>query len=130
MLTPIPLLILPLAIYNILTFLTPGLDWQAVIARVRLPSDAVWSISVCDAFLAFSLFILLIETIKATRAASRGAVDHGLAIILLLITLSEFLMVQQVATSVFALMAAMMIFDVIAGLWISRRIARLARFEG
>ena len=129
MLTPIPLLILPLAIYNILTFLTPGFDWQAVIARAPLLSGAAWSISVADVFLAFCLLVLLIETIKATRAQSRGVIDHILAVLLLVIGLVEFLLVQQVATSVFALMIAILLFDVIAGLWISLRIARRARAE-
>jgi len=37
MLTPIPLLIVPLAIYNILVFITPGLEWTSPLASFALP---------------------------------------------------------------------------------------------
>ncbi len=92
MLTPIPLLIIPLAIYNIIIFLTPGVAWSAHIADITMVSGSVWAITVGDAFLAFSLFVLLFEVLKATRVSSRSIMDHILSILVFVGALVEFLL--------------------------------------
>ncbi|TCT06023.1 hypothetical protein [Aquabacter spiritensis] len=124
MLTPIPLLIIPLAIYNIVVFLTPGVEWNAVILPVAMVSGAAWPITVGDAFLALSLFVLLFEVLKATRISSRSIVDHILSILVFVLALVEFLLVPQAATSVFALLVGIMLLDVITGFSVSVRVAQ------
>ncbi|MFG1461511.1 hypothetical protein V5F77_01320 [Xanthobacter sp. DSM 24535] len=124
MLTPIPLLIIPLAIYNIFSFLTPGLDWQAVIGSFAMMSGAVWHISVSDAFLAFSLLILFFEILKSTRVSSRSLVDHMLSMLVFIGGIVEFLLVAQAGTSVFALLLCIMLLDVVAGFSVSVRVAQ------
>eukprot|EP01034_Spumella_vulgaris_P004808 gene4808-6140_t len=84
MLTPIPLLIVPLAISNILVFITPGLEWTAALASFALPSGATWAISLSDAFTAFTLLVLFFELMKATRISARSIIDHMLSLLLLI----------------------------------------------
>ncbi|MEP9377106.1 hypothetical protein ABLE91_10350 [Aquabacter sp. CN5-332] len=124
MLTPIPLLIVPLAIYNIIVFLTPGVEWGASIASIAMMSGATWPITVGDAFLAFCLFILLFEVLKATRISSRSIIDHILSILVFVLALVEFLLVPQAGTSEFALLVAIMLLDVITGFSVSVRVAQ------
>ncbi len=124
MLTPIPLLIVPFAIYNIIVFLTPGVEWGAVIASLTMMSGAVWHVTVGDAFLAFCLFVLMFEVLKATRISSRSIVDHILSILVFVLALVEFLMVPQAGTSIFALLVGIMLLDVITGFSVSVRVAQ------
>lgn len=124
MLTPIPLLIIPLAIYNIVVFLTPGVEWGTAIASIAMMSGATWPITVGDAFLAFCLFILLFEVLKATRISSRSIIDHILSILVFVLALVEFLLVPQAGTSEFALLVAIMLLDVITGFSVSVRVAQ------
>jgi hypothetical protein len=124
MLTPIPLLIVPLAIYNIFCFLTPGLDWHASLGAFAMMSGAVWQISIADAFIAFSLFILFFEILKSTRVSSRSLVDHMLSMLVFIGGVVEFLLVPQAGTSVFALLLCIMLLDVAAGFSVSVRVAQ------
>lgn len=124
MLTPIPLLIIPLAIYNIIAFITPGSDWRATVASFNLPSGASWQISLGDGFVAISLLILFVELIKATRVSSRSIVDHMLSMLLLIASVVEFLMVPPAGTSTFALLICVMLLDVLTGFSVSIRVAQ------
>jgi hypothetical protein len=87
-------------------------------------SGASWTISIADGFLAFCLLILLVEVLKATRVSARNIFDHILSVLLFAIAGAEFLLVASAGTSVFALMGLVMLFDVIAGFWISVRVAQ------
>lgn len=124
MLTPIPLLIIPLAVYNIVVFLTPGVEWGAIVTSVQMMSGAAWPITVGDGFLAFSLLILLFEVLKATRISSRSIIDHILSILVFVAALVEFLLVPQAGTSQFALLVGIMLLDVITGFSVSVRVAQ------
>ncbi|OYY11579.1 MAG: hypothetical protein B7Y70_06940 [Rhizobiales bacterium 35-68-8] len=124
MLTPIPLLIIPLAIYNIIAFLTPGVAWTSGLAEIDMMSGVRWTLTVSDVFLALCLFVLLFEVMKATRISSRSIVDHILSLLLFVCALIEFLMVPQAATSPFALLVAIMLLDVIIGFSVSIRVAQ------
>ncbi len=124
MLTPVPLLIIPFALYNIIVFLTPGLEWTSVLWQVTLHSGALWQITAAEAFLAFTLLFLLFEILKSARVNSRSFIDHSLSALIMLVALAEFLMVQQAATSTFALMLCIMLLDVVAGITASMRAPR------
>ncbi|MEW6255890.1 MAG: hypothetical protein AB1592_08030 [Pseudomonadota bacterium] len=124
MLTPIPLLIIPLAVYNIIIFLMPGLSWTVPVANIGMMSGSVWPITVGDAFLAFCLFIFLFEILKATRVSSRSIIDHILSVLVFVGAVVEFLLVQQAATSIFALLVGIMLLDVITGFSVAIRVAQ------
>lgn len=124
MLTPVPLLIVPLAIYNIITFLMPGIAWSTVVASISMLSGAEWTISMAEAFIALSLFFLFFEILKATRITHRSIVDHMLSMLVFVIGLVEFLLVRQAGNSVFAILLCIMLLDVIAGFSVSVRVAQ------
>lgn len=118
-----PLLIIPLAIYNIMTFLVP-VDWNAQITSVSMMSGGEWRVSYSDLLLAVGLAFLFLEIFKATRHGTRAIVDHLLSTLLFIAALVEFLLVAQAATSTFALLMAMCLVDVIAGYSVSIRAAQ------
>lgn len=124
MLTPVPLLIIPLALFNIVAFLTPSLDWAGRLALVSMLSGAQWNITLAEAFVAFCLLVLFFEIIKSTRVTSRSLMDHMLSILLFVASLAEFLLVPQAGNSVFALLLCIMLLDVVAGFSISVRVAQ------
>jgi hypothetical protein len=118
-----PLLIVPLAIYNIMTFLIP-VDWQAPLITVAMMSGGEWSISFSDILMTIAIVMLLFETMKATRTSSRSIVDHMLSTLVFVAALVEFLLVPRVATSTFALLVLICLVDVIGGYTVSIRSAR------
>jgi hypothetical protein len=121
-----PLLIIPLAIYNMIAFLTPPPDgWATKLYTLHLLSGLDWSVTLGDAFIAGTLFLLFIEVVKATGAKS--AVDHVLSLLVFGGAVAEFLLVQQAANSTFAILTAICFIDVIAGLSIRLRVSRRER---
>ena len=123
MLLGFPLLLIPLAIYNIMTFLIP-VDWNTVIVTIRMISEGEWKITFSDVLLAVAVVMLFFETIKATRTSSRSIIDHMLSTLVFVGALVEFLLVRQAATSPFALLVLICLVDVIGGYTVSIRTAR------
>ncbi|HSI41228.1 MAG TPA: hypothetical protein VLA00_11840 [Xanthobacteraceae bacterium] len=124
MIATVPLLIIPLAIYNIFSFITPGLNWTDVLLTVPMVSGVDWALTLSDVFIAFSLLLLFLEIVKATSASTRSIVDHMLSTLVFVGALIEFLLVGRAATSTFALLLAIMLVDIIAGYSVSIRVAR------
>jgi hypothetical protein len=120
----IPLLIIPFAIYNMVAFLMPGLDWTDKIATIPMMSGASWTITPEDALITLAILLLFIEIFKATRISSRGVVDHMLSMLLFVVMLVEFLLVPKAATSTFFLLMMLAFVDVIGGFTIAARAAR------
>jgi hypothetical protein len=118
-----PLLIVPLAIYNIMVFVIP-VEWNATVATVPMMSGGVWRISNSDLLLAAGLVFLFLELFKATRHGTRAIIDHLLSTLLFIAALVEFLLVAGAATSTFALLLLMCLIDVIAGYSVSIRAAQ------
>ena len=118
-----PLLIIPLAIYNMIAFLTPPPDgWATKLYTLHLLSGLDWSVTLGDAFIAGTLLLLFIEVVKAT--AAKSALDHVLSLLVFGGAVAEFLLVQQAANSTFAILTAICFVDVIAGLSIRLRVSR------
>jgi hypothetical protein len=130
-----PLLLVPFAIYNMIAFLTP-MDWGTKLYSVQLKSGVVWEPTAGDAFIVFSLVMLLLEFIKSTRHG-KSFVEHFLSLLLAAGATAEFVMVDPAgimktgsvtpaANSVFALLIAIIFVDLFAGFAASLRRARRA----
>ena len=119
-----PLLIIPLAIYNIVVFLMPGVPWDTELVTVPMMSGGQWKIVFSDVLIALTLAMLFIETVKATRSSARSVIDHMLSTMVFVGSLVEFLLVRQAATSTFALIVLISLIDVIGGYTVSIRTAR------
>jgi hypothetical protein len=119
-----PLLIIPLAIYNMIAFLTPGILWTDRVTSVRLFSGADWVVTFGDILIGIALLLLFIEIAKATRAGAKSIVDHVLSIVILLAAIGEFNVLPQAATSTFALLTAICLIDVLGGFAIAMGLPR------
>jgi hypothetical protein len=119
-----PLLLIPFAVYNMIVFLTPGVSWTAPVTTVHMMSGQDWVLTWEDILIAFAIFLLWVEMIKATRMGMRSVMDHILAMILFIGMLVEFLLVPQAATSTFFLLMAIALVDVLAGFIIGMRASR------
>jgi hypothetical protein len=119
-----PLLLIVFAIYNMIAFLTPGVAWTGRLFGVPMPSGVEWVVTVGDMLIAFALFLLFFEVLKASRNTSRSIFDHLLSTLIFIAALIEFLLVPQAATSVFALLLVIALVDVLGGWTIAVRTAR------
>jgi hypothetical protein len=129
-----PLLIVPFTIYNMIAFLTP-FDWNTKLFAFRLPSGLTWEPTASDAFILFSLLMLLFEFIKITRHG-KSVVEHFLSLLLAGGAAAEFAMVNpnammnqltsppQMGNSTFMLFAAICAVDLFAGFAAALRRAR------
>ena len=120
-----PLLLVPLAIYNMIAFLTPGVSWSAPLYSFPLRSGITWAPTAGDALLVFSLLMLMFEFIKSTRHG-KSFVEHFLSLLLAGGAAAEFYMVPQAGNSVFLLFVVICFVDLFAGFAASLRRARRA----
>jgi hypothetical protein len=119
-----PLLVIPFAIYNMIAFLTPGLNWTDAITSVDLMSGATWSVTTEDFLVGLAIILLPLEILKAARIGTRSIVDHVLSMALFVVMLVEFLLVRQAGTSTFFLLMMISIVDVLGGFIVSLRTAQ------
>ena len=82
-----PLLIIPFAIYNMIAFLTPGVNWTDVFTSVNLMSGATWTVTAEDLLIGLALILLPLEIFKAARIGNRSIVDHILSMTLFVVML-------------------------------------------
>jgi hypothetical protein len=129
-----PLLLIPFAIYNMIAFLTPGVNWTDSIASFNLISGQAWTMTPQDLLLALAIALLPLEILKATRIGMRSIVDHVLSLTLFIVMLIEFLLVRQAGTSTFFILMLIAIVDVVAGLIVTLRTSQrdfsIEKFEG
>jgi hypothetical protein len=123
----VPLLILPVAVYNLLALtLAGGFASTAVNARLtaalfqlRTAPGGIWPVSVADLLLAASLVILFVDLIKSTHDRRVAIVNHALSMALFVGCLAEMLLAAAFANSTFFLITLMVLLDVLAGFILS-----------
>lgn len=119
----VPLLIIPLAIYNIMAFLIP-VAWDSELATIGMISGGQWRVSFGDLLLALAIVLLFFEIVKSTRHGRRAVMDHFLSMLVFIGALVEFLVVARAATSTFALLLLICLVDVVGGYSVSIRTAQ------
>jgi hypothetical protein len=119
-----PLLIIPFAIYNMIAFLTPGVNWTDVVTSFGLMSGASWSVTTQDIVLTVAVLLLPLEIYKATKVGVRSVLDHILSMSLFIVMLIEFLLVRQAGTSTFFILMMISVVDVLGGFIITLRTAQ------
>ncbi len=124
-----PLLIIPIAIYYMIAFLTPpDKGWATeALPPLPLPSGESWTATFGDALIALALILLMFEVVKATRPGTKTVIDHLLSVVVLAGAVTEFAMVGKAATSTFAILCVICLVDVLAGITISVRVRRRLR---
>jgi hypothetical protein len=116
-----PLLLIPLAIYNIIVFLMPDVSFTDPLVKVMLVSGAEWSVTLSDILLTLAIFLLLAEVIKGARPGAKYLTDHLLSLIVFGAAAAEFVMWPKFATSTYFLMTALSLVDFISGLALRTR---------
>jgi hypothetical protein len=119
----LPLMILPLIVYNALAFFA-ATDWQAVVVETEMVRGAVFTLSTGGLLLVATLVLLFLEILKATRTGTGSIVDHLLSTLVFIAALIEFILVDAAATETFFLFTLIALIDVIAGYSITIRAAR------
>lgn len=128
MLVALPLLAIPVVIYNLVVLFGGGGGVDAygvvtgpegvlgeVLFSLAMTSGAQWSVTVGDLILFLSLGLLFFELLKSTSSQRTAIVNHALSMILFVVCLVEFLLLRGFATSVFFLILTMVMLDVLAG---------------
>lgn len=118
-----PLLLIPLAIYNIIAFLF-ATGFSDTLFTIRMMSQADLNVSTGDLLIILSILLLFVEVLKATRFGVKAIMDHILSFIVFVAALAEFIMVKQAATSTFLLLLVICFVDVVGGFSISIRTAQ------
>jgi hypothetical protein len=130
--TVIPLLVLPIAIYNMIAW--GGATFSTATAvrdrmdvefmSIPMASGAQWIITPGHGLLTLSLVILFFELLKSTSIGRAAVMNHAFSMMLFILCLVEFLMFDAFATSVFFLIMVMTLMDVMAGFMVTIASAR------
>ena len=116
-----PLLLIPLAIYNIIVFLMPGVSFAEPLVRLTLMSGAEWPLNLSDMLVALGIFLLLLEVIKGARPGAKYLTDHLLSLIVFGGAGAEFVLLPQFGTSTYFLLALLALVDFLSGIALRAR---------
>ncbi len=122
-----PLLIIPLAIYNMIVFLTPDVPLAGGMTVLPMVSGVKWELTFSDMVVLLALLLLLIEIVKSTGVTGKSIVDHLLSFLVLAAAAAELVLVPKAATSTFVLLTAICLVDFLGGLAGARGAARRRR---
>src|SRR5580692_3283534 len=121
-----PLLLIPLAIYNIIVFLMPGVSFAEPLVTVPLMSGAPWPVTLSDVLLALGILMLMFEVIKGARPGAKYLTDHLLSLIVFGGAVTEFLLWPRFGNSTFFLLALLTLADFLSGVALRTRRGALA----
>ena len=82
---------------------------------ITMFSGTQWSMTQSDVIIAASMGLLFIEILKSIGSPMLSLVNHGIAVMTLLVFAVEFMSIPGFTTSTFFLLGMMQLIDVIAG---------------
>ena len=121
-----PLLLIPLAIYNIIVFLMPGVSFADPVVKLTLMSGAEWPLSLSDMLLALAILMLLFEVIKGARPGAKYLTDHLLSLVVFGGAAAEFLLWPRFGSSTYFLLTMLALVDFLSGIALRARRGTLA----
>ncbi len=123
-----PLLLIPLAVYNIIAFLMPSVSFSDVLFKVPMISGETWPVTLADLLLALGVLLLLLEVVKGARPGAKFLMDHLLSLILFGAAAAEFVMWPKFGNSTYFLLVLLAMADLFGGIAqrTRRRIAYVA----
>lgn len=116
-----PLLLIPLAIYNIIAFLMPDVVFGAPLFKLALMSGVEWQVTLSDVLVAVGIFLLMFEVIKGARPGAKYLTDHLLSLIVFGAAAAEFVLWPKFGTSTYFLLTALALADFLSGLALRTR---------
>jgi hypothetical protein len=121
-----PLLLIPLAIFNIIVFLMPGVSFADPVLKLTLMSGAEWPVTLSDMLLTLAIFLLLSEVIKGARPGSKYLTDHLLSLVVFGGAAAELLLWPRFASSTYFLLTVLALVDFLSGIALRTRRRTLA----
>jgi hypothetical protein len=116
-----PLLLIPLAIYNIIALLMRDVSFVEPLLTVTLMSGAEWAVTLSDVLLALGVVLLLLEVMKGSRPGGKYLTDHLLSLIVFGGAAAEFLLLPRFGTSTYFLLALLALVDFLSGISLRAR---------
>jgi hypothetical protein len=116
-----PLLLIPLAIYNIIAFLMRDVSFAAPLVTLPLPSGTAWPVTLSDILITLGILLLLCEVIKGARPGAKFLTDHLLSLLVLCGAGAEFALLPQFGTSTYFLLTALAMTDFLSGIALRAR---------
>ena len=130
-----PLLVIPVALYNLLAIGFGGsvemanefgeiirADSAPILSLLNdrflgLPmiSGVDWILTKGDAILLLAVVFLFLEILKSTSTGTSTIINHAVSMILFIVCLIPFLLLPHFATSTFFILMSMTLLDVLAG---------------
>ena len=121
-----PLLLIPLAVYNIIVFLMPGVSFADPLIKLTLMSGTEWQVTLSDILLALGILLLLFEVIKGARPGAKYLTDHLLSLIVFGAAAAEFVLWPKFGTSTYFLLSLLALVDFLSGIALRTRRAAVA----
>ncbi len=116
-----PLLLIPLALYNIIVFLMPGVSFTDTLFKIPMVSGAEWPVTLTDVLIALGIVLLLLEVIKGARPGAKYLTDHFLSLIVFGAAAAELVMWPKFANSTYFLLTLLAMADFISGVALRTR---------
>ena len=116
-----PLLLIPLAIYNIIAFLMPEVSFVGPLFKLTLMSGVEWPVTLSDVLITLGILLLLFEVIKGARPGAKYLTDHLLSLIVFGAAAAEFVLWAKFGTSTYFLLTALALADFLSGLALRAR---------
>ncbi|MDH2344878.1 hypothetical protein QCM77_11185 [Bradyrhizobium sp. SSUT18] len=111
-----PLLLIPLAVYNIIAFLMPSVSFTDVLFKVPMITGETWPVTLADVMLALGVVLLLLEVVKGARPGSKFLMDHLLSLIVFGAAAAEFAMWPKFGNSTYFLLVLLAMADFLGGI--------------
>jgi hypothetical protein len=116
-----PLLLIPLAVYNIIAFLMRDVSFAAPLFTVPLTSGTAWPVTLSDVLVALGILLLLLEVIKGARPGAKYLTDHLLSLVVFGGAAAEFVMLPPFGTSTYFLLGLLALVDFLSGIALRTR---------
>jgi hypothetical protein len=116
-----PLLLIPLAVYNIIVFLMPGVSFTDTLVSIPLMSGVAWLVTLSDVLLALGVLLLMLEIVKGARPGSKFFMDHLLSLVVFGASAAEFVLWPKFGNSTFFLLSLLAMVDFFSGIALRTR---------
>jgi hypothetical protein len=116
-----PLLLIPLAIYNIIALLMRDVSFTEPLLTVTLMSGTEWAVTLSDVLLTLGIVLLLLEVMKGSRPGGKYLTDHLLSLIVFGGATAEFLLLPRFGTSTYFLLTLLASVDFLSGVALRTR---------
>jgi len=123
-----PLLLIPLAVFNIIAFLMPDVAPTVTLFRLHLMSGTEWPVTLSDVLVALGVLLLLLEVIKGARPGAKYLMDHLLSLVVFGAAAAEFVLWPKFGNSTFFLLTLLALVDFLGG--IALRVRRPLQYAG